>query len=160
MMYYHILGERQRGLGFWLVLGRYRRSDGVNDNRTLVRDHARFRCCTFCGRSSHPIGNSFIGDHSLTGKNAFTSDHGAHHLSAFLISGDLPDSETLFRFYEVEYSLACGMDGERDVPGIVKWAQEELGLSPTPQEVRTVIATLGDLGFIATGEAAATPPTA
>ena len=71
-----------------------------------------------------------------------------------------PDSETIFRFYEVEYSLACGMDGERDVPGIVKWAQEELGLSPTPQEVRTVIATLGDLGFIATGEAAAEPPTA
>jgi len=96
MMYYHVLGERQRCLGFWLVLGRYRRSDGVNDNRTLVRDHARFRCGTFCGRSSHPICNSFIGDHSLTGKNAFTSDHGANHLSAFLISGDLPDSETLF----------------------------------------------------------------
>ncbi len=71
-----------------------------------------------------------------------------------------PDSETIFRFYEVEYSLACGMDGERDVPGIVKWAQEELGLSPTPQEVRTVIATLGDLGFIAAGEAAAQPLTA
>ena len=68
-----------------------------------------------------------------------------------------PASETIFRFYEVEYSLACGMDGERDVPGIVKWAQEELGLSPSPQEVRTVIATLGDLGFIATGEVAAKP---
>ena len=68
-----------------------------------------------------------------------------------------PDSETIFRFYEVEYSLACGMDGERDVPGIVKWAQEELGISPSPQEVRTVIATLGDLGFIAVGEAMAQP---
>jgi hypothetical protein len=68
-----------------------------------------------------------------------------------------PDSETIFRFYEVEYSLACGMDGERDVPGIVKWAQEELGISPSPQEVRTVIATLGDLGFIAAGEATAQP---
>ena len=64
-----------------------------------------------------------------------------------------PDSGSLFRFYEVEYSLACGMDGERDVPGIVKWAQDELGLSPSQQEVRSVIATLGDLGFIDTGAA-------
>ncbi len=70
-----------------------------------------------------------------------------------------PDSGNLFRFYEVEYSLACGMDGERDVAGIVKWAQDELGLTPSAQEVRTVIATLGDLGFIATGvEAAADGP--
>jgi len=62
-----------------------------------------------------------------------------------------PDSGNLFRFYEVEYSLACGMDGERDVAGIVKWAQDELGLTPSAQEVRSVIATLGDLGFIAEG---------
>jgi hypothetical protein len=68
-----------------------------------------------------------------------------------------PDSGNLFRFYEVEYSLACAMDGERDVPGIVKWAQEELGLTPSPQEVRTVIATLGDLGFIDTGAAELAP---
>src|ERR1051325_1445192 len=59
-----------------------------------------------------------------------------------------PDSGTLFRFYEVEYSLACGMDGERDVAGIVRWAQDELGLTPSHQEVRIVIATLTDLGFI------------
>ncbi|HEY0478596.1 MAG TPA: hypothetical protein VGD37_13850 [Kofleriaceae bacterium] len=59
-----------------------------------------------------------------------------------------PDSGNVFRFYEVEYSLACGMDGERDIAGIVKWAQDELGLTPSPHEVRTVIATLGDLGFI------------
>ena len=39
-----------------------------------------------------------------------------------------PDSGNVFRFYEVEYSLACAMDGERDVAGIVKWAEEELGL--------------------------------
>ncbi|MBC7974006.1 MAG: hypothetical protein H7138_03405, partial [Myxococcales bacterium] len=70
-----------------------------------------------------------------------------------------PDSGNLFRFYEVEYSLACGMDGERDVAGIVKWAQEELGLTPSAHEVRAVIATLGDLGFIASGaEAAADGP--
>ncbi|HZJ62315.1 MAG TPA: hypothetical protein VFD36_02260, partial [Kofleriaceae bacterium] len=68
-----------------------------------------------------------------------------------------PDSGNLFRFYEVEYSLACAMDGERDVPGIVKWAQEELGMTPSQQEVRNVIATLGDLGFIDTGAQAASP---
>jgi hypothetical protein len=71
-----------------------------------------------------------------------------------------PDSGTMFRFYEVEYSLACGMDGERDVPGIVRWAHDELGLTPSQQEVRTVIATLGGLGFIAAGEAAAQPSAA
>jgi hypothetical protein len=69
-----------------------------------------------------------------------------------------PDSGNVFRFYEVEYSLACGMDGERDVAGIVKWAQDELGLTPSQHEVRTVIATLGDLGFIDAGGAAAGPP--
>jgi hypothetical protein len=59
-----------------------------------------------------------------------------------------PDSGNVFRFYEVEYSLACGMDGERDIAGIVKWAQDELGLTPSQHEVQSVIATLGDLGFI------------
>jgi len=59
-----------------------------------------------------------------------------------------PEGGDVFRFYEVEYSLACGMDGERDVAGIVKWAQDELGLTPSHQEVRIVIATLTDLGFI------------
>jgi hypothetical protein len=68
-----------------------------------------------------------------------------------------PDRGNIFRFYEVEYSLACGMDGERDVAGIVKWAQDELGLTPSQLEVRTVIATLGDLGFIDAGDAAAEP---
>ncbi|MGE0867787.1 MAG: hypothetical protein AB7P03_04435 [Kofleriaceae bacterium] len=64
-----------------------------------------------------------------------------------------PDSGNAFRFFEVEYSLACAMDGERDVAAIVKWAQEELGLTPTPREVMTVIATLGDLGFVESGRA-------
>jgi hypothetical protein len=69
-----------------------------------------------------------------------------------------PESGNIFRFYEVEYSLACGMDGERDVPGIVKWAQDELGLTPSPHEVRAVIATLGDLGFIEGAAASETFP--
>ncbi|MBA3542244.1 MAG: hypothetical protein H0T79_21695 [Deltaproteobacteria bacterium] len=59
-----------------------------------------------------------------------------------------PDSGNVFRFFEVEYALACAMDGERDVPGIMKWAQEELGLTPSPTEVRTVIRTLGNLGYL------------
>jgi hypothetical protein len=62
-----------------------------------------------------------------------------------------PDSGHMFRFFEVEYALACAMDGQRDVAGIVKWAQEELGLTPSPKEVQTVIATLADLRFIETG---------
>jgi hypothetical protein len=67
-----------------------------------------------------------------------------------------PDSGNMFRFYEVEYSLACAMDGERDIAGIVKWAQEELGLSPSAKEVQSVIATLVDLNFVDTGEARST----
>ncbi len=62
-----------------------------------------------------------------------------------------PNSGNAFRFFEVEYSVACAMDGERDVAAIVRWAQEELGLAPTPREVMTVIATLGDLGFVVSG---------
>lgn len=76
-----------------------------------------------------------------------------HHGARF-IDVMAPEGNDVFRFYEVEYSLACGMDGERDVAGIVKWAQDELGLTPSPQEVRTVIAALGDLGFIEAGEVA------
>jgi hypothetical protein len=66
-----------------------------------------------------------------------------------------PDSGTLFRFFEVEYSLACAMDGQRDVAGIVKWAEEELGLKPSQREVATVINTLGELGYLERGAAAA-----
>ena len=66
-----------------------------------------------------------------------------------------PDNGTLFRFFESEYSLACGMDGQRDIAGLVRWAEEELGLKPSQNEVRSVIATLGDLGFIEGGAAAA-----
>ncbi len=59
-----------------------------------------------------------------------------------------PDNGNSYRFYDVEYSLACAMDGERDIPGLVRWAQEELGLAPTPKELQTVIATLGELGYL------------
>ena len=73
------------------------------------------------------------------------------HQGSRFIDVMAPEGNDVFRFYEVEYSLACGMDGERDVAGIVKWAQDELGLTPSPQEVRAVIAALGDLGFIELG---------
>lgn len=70
-----------------------------------------------------------------------------------------PDSGTVFRFFEIEYSIACAMDGERDVAGIVRWAQEELGLTPSAGEVRTVIATLGDLGYLDATAASEQPAT-
>jgi hypothetical protein len=72
-----------------------------------------------------------------------------------------PDSGVLYRFFEVEYSLACAMDGQRDVTGIVKWADEELGLKTNVKEVKIVISTLGDLGYLEAGvAAAATAPAA
>lgn len=65
-----------------------------------------------------------------------------------------PDTGNGFRFYDVEYSLACAMDGERDVEGLVVWAKEELGIEPSSNELATVISTLGDLGYLADGAAA------
>jgi cytoskeletal protein RodZ len=62
-----------------------------------------------------------------------------------------PDTGNGYRFYDVEYSLACAMDGERDLPGLVRWAQEELGIAPSPSELKSVIATLGDLGYLDSG---------
>jgi hypothetical protein len=64
-----------------------------------------------------------------------------------------PDTGNGFRFYEVEYSLACAMDGERDVAGLMTWAHEELGITPTSSELASVIATLGDLGYLELGVA-------
>ena len=71
-----------------------------------------------------------------------------------------PDSGTLFRFYEVEYSLACAMDGQRDVNGICRWAEEELGLKASAKEVGIVIATLGDLGYLDRGAGIEAPAAA
>jgi biotin carboxyl carrier protein len=59
-----------------------------------------------------------------------------------------PDSGKTFRFYEVEYSIACAMDGRRDLAKLVEWAQAELGVEPGPDELRTVISTLDELGYL------------
>ena len=80
------------------------------------------------------------------------------HQGARFIDVAAPEGGDVFRFYESEYSLACGMDGERDVAGIVKWAQDELGMTPSHNEVRSVISALGDLGFIDTGDTRAAAP--
>jgi len=65
-----------------------------------------------------------------------------------------PDSGTTFRFYEVEYAIACAMNGARDLRGLASWALEELGLETNSTELSTVINTLGELGYLE-GEAAA-----
>ncbi|MBP9085033.1 MAG: hypothetical protein KBG15_02905 [Kofleriaceae bacterium] len=59
-----------------------------------------------------------------------------------------PDTGGEFRFFEAEYAVACAMDGERDIPGLVRWAEEELGITPSASELKSVIATLGDLGYL------------
>jgi hypothetical protein len=74
-----------------------------------------------------------------------------------------PDSGHSFRFYEIEYAIACAMDGERDVDGLADWARIELGLDPSSDELRTVISTLGELGYLEgtvprVAERAAEPP--
>src|SRR5687768_2372053 len=63
-------------------------------------------------------------------------------------------SGVMFRFYDVEYALACAMNGERDVDAIVGWAENELGFRPRPQDVRRVVETLGDLGYLDEGTSA------
>ncbi len=65
-----------------------------------------------------------------------------------------PDTGNVSRFFDVEYSIACAMDGERDVQGLAQWAREELGVEPSPKELATVIATLGDLGYLETATTA------
>src|SRR5688572_17145506 len=65
-----------------------------------------------------------------------------------------PDSGKTYRFYEVEYSLACAMDGRRNVDELADWALDELGLQASREELESVIDTLSDLGYLE-GQAAA-----
>ena len=68
-----------------------------------------------------------------------------------------PDSGTTFRFYEVEYSIACAMDGQRDLARLADWAEVELGIVPRPsrEELERVVSTLDDLGYLARSSRAA-----
>jgi hypothetical protein len=66
-----------------------------------------------------------------------------------------PTGGASFRFYEVEYAVACGMDGQRDVAGIVRWAMLELELQTTPAEVSAIVAKLAELNYIETGDGVA-----
>jgi hypothetical protein len=65
-----------------------------------------------------------------------------------------PDSGKTFRFYEIEYAIACAMDGRRDLAGLVEWAEAELGVEPSPDELTMVISTLDDLGYLEQGASA------
>jgi biotin carboxyl carrier protein len=65
-----------------------------------------------------------------------------------------PDSGKTFRFYEIEYSIACAMDGRRDLAGLAEWAHAELGVEPSRDELATVISTLDDLGYLEQGVSA------
>ncbi len=62
-----------------------------------------------------------------------------------------PNGGKSFRFYEVEYAVACGMDGQRDVAAIVRWAMLELELQTTPAEVSAIVAKLAELEYIDVG---------
>lgn len=59
-----------------------------------------------------------------------------------------PDKGNSFRFYEVEYALACGMDGTRNVGALVAWAKSELDLVTTEDEVSAIISKLADLSYL------------
>ncbi len=68
-----------------------------------------------------------------------------------------PQSGKSFRFYEVEFSIACAMDGQRDIAGLLEWARDELGLAATRDELQAVVSTLDNLGYL---ESAAARPAA
>jgi hypothetical protein len=59
-----------------------------------------------------------------------------------------PGSGSTFRFYELEYAIACAMDGTRTRDELASWAQAELGIDPEPSELETVITTLDSLGYL------------
>ena len=62
-----------------------------------------------------------------------------------------PNSGSTFRFYDVEYSIACGMNGERDLAGLVEWARADLGIETSPEELGQVMSTLAELGYLDAG---------
>src|SRR5215470_6538784 len=59
-----------------------------------------------------------------------------------------PGSGQTFRFYDVEYSIACAMDGARDVDNLAEWTRAELGIEASNDELVSVINTLAELGYL------------
>lgn len=59
-----------------------------------------------------------------------------------------PNSGATFRFYDVEYSIACAMDGAKDLQGLVEWTRTELGIETNTEELTTVVSTLAELGYL------------
>src|SRR5262249_35147466 len=59
-----------------------------------------------------------------------------------------PHSGNTFRFYDVEYSIACAMDGERSLDALVDWSMAELGIETSSDELVNVVNTLADLGYL------------
>ena len=65
-----------------------------------------------------------------------------------------PNSGNTFRFYDVEYSIACAMDGQRSMDALAQWTFAELGIETSAEELSNVVNTLADLGYL---EGEATP---
>ena len=59
-----------------------------------------------------------------------------------------PNSGSTFRFYDVEYSIACAMDGVKDLAGLVEWTKGELGIDTSVDELQGVVSTLAELGYL------------
>jgi hypothetical protein len=68
-----------------------------------------------------------------------------------------PASGSTFRFYDIEYSIACAMDGAKDLVGLAEWTRAELGIETSPEELSNVVATLADLGYLEAAHAATAP---
>jgi hypothetical protein len=59
-----------------------------------------------------------------------------------------PNSGETFRFYDVEYTIACAMDGARALPEIADWTRTELGIDTSTDELGTLVETLAGLGYL------------
>ncbi|MCP4447418.1 MAG: hypothetical protein GY811_19065, partial [Myxococcales bacterium] len=69
----------------------------------------------------------------------------------FVEVGD-PDGGASFRFFEVEYAVACGMDGERDIAALVAWAKTELDLKTNADELGAIVSKLSELQYLGGSE--------
>jgi len=68
-----------------------------------------------------------------------------------------PNSGMTERFYDVEYSIACAMDGQRSIDALAQWTFAELGIETSAEELSNVVNTLADLGYLEGEEAVPGP---